>query len=355
MLKKKKIICTIGPSSLNPNILNGLKDKKVDFFRINLSHTPEESIEEIILELKKYDVPIIIDTEGPQIRTGNNYEISLKQGKIIKIHNQRILCDDNNLFLTPLDIIEKIREGDIISPDFNSALLNVRDVSPIKDKGYILCKVIADGKVGGKKSVHIENINDIKLPTFSNKDVKSANIAKKYDVNTFTLSFIDSKEDLIEFKEIYPESIFYAKIETKKAVDNLSDIIDFSNGILIDRGDLSREIPMEKIPLFQKYIIYKAREKGKDVFVATNTLEKMVYSLKPDRSEVNDIFNTLLDGATGIALTKETAVGNYPLETVNMLLSIMNQVEYLELDEYSTKKELIDRILKKDYLNDGFI
>lgn len=355
MLKKKKIICTIGPSSLNPHILRGLKDKEVDFLRINLSHTPEESIEEIILELKKYDIPIIIDTEGPQIRTGNNYEIILKKNKNIKIHNKRVLCNGENLFLTPLNIIEKMQDGDIISADFNSAILNVRDISPLKEKGYILCRVITEGTVGGKKAVHIENVNNIKLPTFSNKDLKSIDIAKKYNVNMFTLSFIDNKEDLINFKEIYPESIFYAKIETKKAVDNLIDIINFSDGILIDRGDLSREVPIEKIPLFQKYIIYKAREKGKEVFVATNTLEKMVCSLKPDRSEVNDIVNTLLDGATGIALTKETAVGNYPLETVSMLSSIMNQIDYLELDEDSTKKELIEKILKKNYLDDWFI
>ncbi len=347
MLKKKKIICTIGPSSLNPNILRGFKDRGVDFLRVNLSHTSEEYIEEVILELKKYDIPIIIDTEGPQIRTGNNYEIHLKQGKGIKIYNKKILCDENNLFLTPLDIIEKMRVGDIISPDFNSALLNVRDISYLEEKGYILCKVITGGKVGGKKAIHIENINNIKLPAFSNKDLKSIDIAKKYNVNTFTLSFIDNKEDLIKFKKIYPESVFYAKIETKKAVDNLDEIINYSNGILIDRGDLSREVPIEKIPLFQKYIIYKTREKEKDVFVATNTLEKMVYSMKPEKSEVNDIVNTLLDGATGIALTKETAVGNYPLETVSMLSSIMNQINYLELNEDSTKKELIETILKK--------
>ncbi len=350
MKKSRKIICTIGSSSFNPKILNLLKNRGVDYFRINLSHTPVEEIEEKILELKKFDVPIIIDTEGSQVRTGNTYEIFLKEGDELKIYDKKVSCNENNLFLTPEGVVQKFRVGDLILVDFNSVLLKVLDTSKFDSEGYVSCKVFLGGNIGGRKAVHIDN-SEI-FDTFSSKDLKAMELAKKHNVNTFTLSFVRTKDDLMQFKELCPNATFYAKVETKDALINLEDIIKFSDGVLIDRGDLSREISIEKIPLVQKFVIDKAVKAGKEVFVATNTLEKMSSSLKPDRSEVNDVINIFLDGATGIALTKETAVGNYPVETVNMLTTLIEQLEYLGLDNNSTKEEIVQKILEKDYFDD---
>ncbi len=347
--KKIKIICTIGPSSNKPEVLERFVDRGVNFFRINLSHTEEENIGERIKDLEKYGIPIIIDTEGPQVRSGNIEEFTFSEGEIIKIHSKKIQCDRENLFLNPIGLIKKLQEGDIISIDFNSLSLRVLDISTI-EKGYVLCKVILGGRIGGKKAVNIESPT-FNLPPFSIKDHKAIEISKKYGVDHFTLSFMESPSSITKFKELYPNTKVYSKIESKKGLDNFLEIAKVSDGILIDRGDLSSQVPIEKIPFIQKYIINKVREMNKEVFIATNTLEQMSFELKPNKAEVNDIINTLLDGATGIALTKETAVGKYPVETVNMLVTLINQFNFINKNE---KNDIIDKIEKSNYLyNEG--
>ncbi len=324
MINGIKIICTIGPSSLNDDILYRLKDRGVDFFRINLSHTPKEKVEEKIIELKKYGLSVMIDTEGSQLRTGNDKEIEFIEGMNIRVHNHKILCDKNNFFITPFKFLEKISEGDILHLDFNSVLIKVSDISTLSE-GYIECVVIIGGIVGGRKGVYVET--DFKFNPFSEKDIYAFEIAKKQDIKNFCLSYIRKKQDILDFKKIFPDAFFLTKIETKDAVNNIDELLDLSPGILIDRGDLSREVPLQQIPFAQEYLIKKARDKSKEVFIATNTLENMSFSLKPLRSEVNDIVKTLRDGVSGFVLTKETAVGKYPVETLNMMASLINNIE----------------------------
>ncbi len=342
---KPKIICTIGPGLLKEDILLKLKGKNVDFFRINLSHTDEEEIEKKVKDLIGYGVPIILDTEGSQIRSGNTNEIFIDEDSIVKVHGSKISCDNQNIFLNPEGVIKNIQNGDLISIDFNSLLLRVFDTST-KEKGYVLCKAVIGGLMGGKKAVQIDNLT-LNLPAFSKKDHRAVEIAKKYGIRHFTLSFMESSQSVVKFRQNYPSAIIYSKIESKKGLDNFIEIAQNSDGILIDRGDLSSQVPMEKIPFIQKYIIKKVREMGKEAFVATNTLEQMAFSLKPNKAEVNDIINTLMDGATGIALTKETAVGKYPVETVNILSNLMNQFNFLN---ESNKDNIIDKIEEKNYL-----
>ena len=328
MINKIKIICTIGPSSFKEDILLKLKDRGADFFRINLSHTEDEEIEEKIRGLLGYDVPIILDTEGSQVRTGNTSEIDFFEGGVVKIHAKKVVCDSFNLFFKPLGIISKLKDGDLISLEFNSVLLRVFDDSKLNN-GFIECKVVIGGRIGGKKAVQIESPT-FNLPPFSKKDHLAVNLAKKYGIKHFTLSFMESPESILKFKQLYPEAVIYSKIESKKGLENFMEIAKVSNGILIDRGDLGSQVQLEKIPFIQKFILKKMRDLGKDAFVATNTLEQMAFSLKPNKAEVNDIINTILDGATGIALTKETAVGKYPVETVNMLSNLISQIEFIQ-------------------------
>jgi pyruvate kinase len=339
-----KIICTIGPASNNPEILDKLENRGVDFFRINLSHTDISEIEKIIISLRQHSVPIILDTEGSQVRSGNLTEISLKEGDNIRIYGKSIKCGSNCLFLNPPEVIDHLREGDIIFIDFNSVLLKVTDTSSLL-KGYISCKVLIHGNIGGRKAVYIDSPT-FKLPPFSKKDLKAVELAKKYKINHFTLSFMESSKDVVWFRKNYPGVKVFSKIESRKGLDNFIKIARASDGVLIDRGDLSSQVPLEKIPLIQKYILRKVRQMGKQAFVATNTLEQMSLSLKPNRAEVNDIINTLLDGATGIALTKETAVGKYPVETVNMLISLINQVKSL-----NPRKGVINQLESMNYLS----
>ncbi len=325
MINGKKIVCTIGPSSMNEDVLSKLAVREIDFFRINLSHTPTEEIESKVEFLKRFDVPVMIDTEGSQIRTGNISEIEFEEGSIIRIHNEKISCDGRNIFLTPLTCLFKISEGDLIHLDFNSVLLKVSDVSTINN-GYIEALVMIGGIVGGRKGVHIDS--NFNFAPFSEKDKYAFEIAKKHGITNFSLSFVRKKEDVEEFKKNFPDSFFLTKVETSDAVRNIDDLLDVSPGILIDRGDLSREVPLQMIPFTQEYLIDKCLKKGKDVLIATNTLESMANSLKPMRSEINDIVKALEENASGFVLTKETAVGKYPVETVNLLSSLIKQKTY---------------------------
>lgn len=342
-MSKIKIITTIGPSSNKQEILEKLKDRGVSFLRINLSHTEEEDIEPRIKDLLGYGIPIILDTEGSQVRTGNTSEIEFPEGTNIKVHSKKIQCDQNNLFLRPTSIISKLSMGDFISLEFNSVLLRVIDTDNM-DKGYIECQVAMGGKIGGKKAVQIESPT-FSLPPFSKKDHLAIELAKKHNIKHFTLSFMESPESVLKFKQLYPGVTVYSKIESKKGLDNFIEIAKVSDGVLIDRGDLSSQVALEKIPFIQKYIIKKVREMDKEVFVATNTLEQMSLTLKPNKAEVNDIINTILDGATGIALTKETAVGKYPIETVNMLSNLIAQVNSVGISG-----NLIEDIEKTNYI-----
>ena len=343
MIRQTKIICTIGPGSFKDDILLKLKDRGVDFFRINLSHTEEEDIEKKIKDLLEYGVPIILDTEGSQIRTGNTSEVNFSEGDLIKIYTKKVDCNSSNLFFKPVDIAHKLKNGDLISLEFNSVLLRVFDDRKLEDE-YVECKVVIGGNVGGKKAVHIESPT-FNLPPFSKKDYLAVDLAKKYGIKHFTLSFMESPEEVLKFKQLYPETTVYSKIESKLGLENFIDIAKVSDGILIDRGDLGSQVSLEKIPFIQKLVLKKVKELGKEAFVATNTLEGMAFSLKPNKAEVNDIINTILDGATGIALTKETAIGKYPVETVNMLLSLISQIEFIRRDG-----DLIENLEKTKYM-----
>ena len=227
MINQTKIICTIGPTSFKEDILLKLKDRGADFFRINLSHTEEDEIEEKIRGLLGYDVPIILDTEGSQVRTGNTSEIDFIEGNTMKIHAKKVDCDSSNLFFKPLGITSKLKNGDLISLEFNSVLLRVFNDSKLKE-GYIECKVVMGGRIGGKKAVQIESPT-FTLPPFSKKDHLAIDLAKRYGIKHFTLSFMEAPESILKFKQLYPEAIVYSKIESKKGLENFIEIAKISN------------------------------------------------------------------------------------------------------------------------------
>ncbi|MBU0743937.1 MAG: sulfate adenylyltransferase, partial [Gammaproteobacteria bacterium] len=344
-----KIIFTVGPTSLNEQVLRRLEVRNISLVRINLSHVQEDEIEKHIQFLQKFKIPVAIDTEGSQIRTGNckTSGIFLNLNHFIKLHRNLESCDNGNIYFTPPHILDYFKPGDLIAIDFNSALLRVEDVSSLAALDFITCRVIVEGYVGSKKGVHCEDIN-CNLPSFSPKDLYAIELAKKYGIKHFTLSFIDHASEVERFKQIYPQAITYAKIETISGVKNVSAILNIADGILIDRGDLSREIPIEKIPLAQKMLIEQARLHKKDVFVASNLVEAMALDLKPTRAEVNDIVNTVLDGATGFVLTKEAAVGRYPVETVNMVNNLISQSKRINGSPSISVKNNLDYLINGD-------
>jgi pyruvate kinase len=319
-----KIICTIGPASLNKEVMGRFKANGVEMVRINLSHVPATEIEDYITFLKGFEIPIVIDTEGAQVRTGviGEEPLFLTIDSLVSLHRGQISCDAQNFYLTPFGVVDHLTVGDLISVDFNSVLLRVDDVSERDSRGLIRCRVVVQGLVGNNKGVHCHNLNE-RLPAFTEKDIRAVELAKKHGIARFTLSFMNSEKDVKRFKEMYPEAFGYAKIETLLGARNIAQILGTAHGILIDRGDLGRDIPIQKMPLVQKILIRAAIEANKQVFVASNLLETMADGLKPSRAEANDIVTTVMDGVSGFVLTKETAVGKYPVETVNMLATLI--------------------------------
>jgi len=338
-----KIIATIGPKSNEPSILKELAGK-VDYFRINMSHTDERDIESRVKELLPYDVPIILDTEGPQVRSGNTYRLNFNEGDQVHLYNREVDCNDSTLFFTPFHVTDSFQIGDKISLAFYSVLFQVNDLSK-KEEGYIAVKVIHGGALDSRKAVHIESQN-FSLPIFSPKDYKAFEIGNNFRISHYTLSFTESEEDVKTFRQFCPNAKAYSKIESMKGLENFKEIAQEADGILIDRGDLSSQVPIELIPLIQKNIINYCNAIGKPVFIATDTLQHMFENRRPNAADANDIINTLIDGASGIALTKETAIGKYPIETVNMLTKMIEVSERFREGRHLFTPNFLEELIK---------
>ena len=326
MNKAHKILCTLGPASMNSEVIERLDSLGVDVFRINLSHTELIDLPERIEFIQaRTNVPICLDTEGAQVRTGDMFGDAavVREDTIIRVHQRRISGDAYNINLTPMDIVDQLEIGDIITIDFDSVLTQVtgRD-----SDGSVLLRVLNGGRVGKNKAVTVGRKLD--LPPLSPRDVESVAIGKSMGVNMFALSFASCGEDVDYLRSLAgDDAMLISKIESIPGLRNLKDIASKSDALLIDRGDLSREVALEQIPRVQKEIIRTASRTGVDVFVATNLLESMVASPSPSRAEVNDIYNTLLDGANGLVLAAETAIGNYPVQCASMIVRMIRGFE----------------------------
>ena len=321
----KKIICTLGPSSLNSRVIKRLSELEVHLFRLNLSHTPLNRLEEYVELIKSNsNIPICFDSQGAQIRTGNlvGGQIKLEHGSVVTLDNSTDVKKGFNLPLYPVACLSKLEVGDLISLDFDTALIQVIEKKPV-------CKarVVCSGFVGSNKAVSIVD-HTLSLPSLSEIDVEAFDIAKNLGIKNIALSFTNNSSDVEKLRAIMGKEVtIIAKIESRLGIENLKDIINVTDEILIDRGDLSREVAIESIPYVQKHIIKMANSNNISVHVATNLLESMVKNTKPTRAEVNDIINTLTDGADGLVLAAETAVGKHPVACVSMIKSLLYRFE----------------------------
>ena len=319
-MNRPKILTTLGPVSLNSEIIKKLSDKGVDYFRINMSHTSIDELKQHIEMIRKFsDTPICIDSEGAQVRTGLMKENTLyKDREHVVLLPGDAIGESNKIGLLPSDVFSQLKPGDILTVDFDSLLLSVTAVTENQAEAIIL----NGGSVGTNKAVTI--FPPVILPPLSEKDSSAVKLGLEYGIKDFALSFANSADDVLELRKIVgDDSIIISKIESKNGVNNLESILQVTDAILIDRGDLSREIPFENIPFLQKMIINKAKGFNKDVYVATNLLESMKTKSKPTRAEVNDVMNTLIDGATGLVLAAETAIGEQPVAAVDTLRSLI--------------------------------
>ncbi len=352
-----KIIVTLGPATNSEKVLHQIKSRGVDFVRVNMSHSSIDDLKYFVGLAKKVDIPFIIDTEGSQVRTGElskNF-VTIEENHAVKIYNKPVIGNEEKISLKPGHVVNELECGDLLHVDFAALTLQVCDTSTLAS-GYITAKAITPGKLGRNKAVVVDPgfKNKINLPTLSDKDAQSIKLGLQEKVKHIAASFMrnGSAVDYVRNKTGNKMKII-SKIECLEALDNLDDIITKSDYLLLDRGDLSKEIPIEKIPLVQKIIINRARKFGKEVFVATNFLESMVYNRRPTRAEVNDIVNTILDGAGGLALSAETAIGKYPLESINMLKNVVREATTLDNMEetHQLREKIVQKLEEEKYLS----
>jgi pyruvate kinase len=331
--KRTKIIVTLGPATNTERDLRRIKDKGVDFVRVNMSHSSLKDLEYFIDLSKRVGIPFIIDTEGSQIRTGHleGEALTFKENDVVKIYARAIPGNREKLCLRPGYAVRQLEVGDLIHIDFDTLVLRVIDVSTAA-RGYITGKAITGGRIGSNKAVVIDPVFDKKfqLPPLSPKDYQSIELGLNAGIDHIAVSFVRSGAAVDEVRSVTQNKMkIISKVECVDALEHINAIIQKSDYILIDRGDLSKEIPIEKIPFTQKVIIYKARRYNTGVFVATNLLETMVENRNPTRAEVHDVVNTIVDGALGLTLAAETAIGKHPMECINVLNKLIQHAEHI--------------------------
>jgi len=325
------ILCTLGPSSMNDQVIRRLSDMGVTLFRINLSHTSIEDLDQIIEYIReRTSVPICIDTEGAQIRTSTFSEttVTLREHSFVRVSTNYTIGSMHQFNLYPKDVVNLLEVDDFLTIDFDSALVQVVEAKT----NNVTFRVINGGRIGSNKAVTINR--NIKFPPLTDKDLRAISIGKEKGIKHFALSFTNSGSDVKLIRELAGRNSFIiSKIESRLGLSNLEEICKLSDAILIDRGDLSREIAVEKIPIAQKIIINNANKLEKKTYVATNLLESMVSTPTPTRAEINDVYNTLLDGASGLVLAAETAIGQYPIECVRMISQVISEFKRFRSDE----------------------
>ncbi len=338
-IKDIKIICTLGPSSFNVRILKKLKKEKIDIFRINLSHTNITNVEKTIVYLKKNGLKnICIDTEGAQIRTTLIKKKSiLNKNSKVKVFNDQKISSKKNIYLYPNFNLLDLKLGTIIDIGFNNLKIKVlkKDLS----KNYLVCNVEKKGILESNKGVHVNS--DIKLPPLTEKDIYSIKLARKHGLKYFAISFVNNSKDIEMAKKLTGKNSFIiSKIETKNAIINLKKIANVSNALLIDRGDLSRYIPIEKIPVAQEMVIKNSIKLKIPTYIATNLLETMIKESLPTRAESHDIFSSLNQGCAGLVLAAETAIGSSPIECVKFLKRCIKNFLLIKKTKFSKMSKM---------------
>jgi pyruvate kinase len=321
---KVQILCTLGPSSLRADVIRGLDERGVDLFRVNLSHTPLEAVAPIVELVRECSAtPICLDTEGAQVRCGVMApDVTLPAGGTVRLTAAERVGTAEELVLTPAATLGVLAPGSRLSVDFHGALLRVTDVSP----DGATAEVVEGGRVMSNKAVTVDPAPA--LPALTDKDVQAIAVARSLGVRHYALSFASRAEDVALIRDLAgPGATVISKIESRAGVKAMDGIISSSDAVLIDRGDLSREVPLEHVPFYQKVVVRQANRWNRPCYVATNLLESMVTSRRPTVAEADDIANTLLDGVHGLVLAAETAIGVDPVGTVDMVLRVVAAFE----------------------------
>ena len=354
-MRKTKIICTLGPAVDDEQKLEELIRAGMNVARLNFSHGDYEEQGQRIEMLKRarekvgYPVALLLDTKGPEIRIGQfkTGEATLKEGDTFTLINEDILGDNGKVSVTYKNLYNEVELGTTIL--INDGTIEVR-VIEINGKD-VVCKVINGGKLTNRKSINIPN-SKINLPSLTDKDISDIKFGIENDFDYIAASFIRKAEDVVNIKKVLEENggshiKVIAKIENREGIDNFDEILEVADGIMVARGDLGVEIPMEEVPIRQKEFIQKCCKKGKPVITATQMLESMVFNPRPTRAEVSDVANAIYDQTSAIMLSGETAAGKYPTECVKTMDRIARTIE--ESIKYWKRFKSRDYDLLNDY------
>ena len=353
-MKKTKIVCSIGPASNQPDVMEKMVLAGMNVARINFSHATIEEREKAcasVREVRKrtgMNVAILWDTKGPEFRCGvmENDSIELVPGETIDIVKETVTGTKERFSVNHPSAIDSLNVGDIIL--LENAKMKLEVIAKYEDR--VTCKIIDGGVLGNRKSMSVPGIK-LNIPYVSDADREDIIYACEHGGEFLALSFVSTKEDVLEVKEILKEHgredlQIICKIESALGIENLEDILSVSDGVMVARGDLGTEVPSEMVPIYQKQMINTCRRLGKISIVATEMLETMMDNIRPKRAETSDIANAVLDGTDAVMLSGETTVGKHPIETVAAMANICETTEKYASFDYAFDIESLDNITK---------
>jgi len=345
--KRTKIVATLGPASSSKETLLAMIKAGVNVCRLNFSHGSQEDHQKVIDVIReinhqyKLHVGILADLQGPKIRIGMVQDggIKLVNGSQIEITTEEMVGNDQQIYITYSSFPRDVRAGEIILLDDGKLQMRVVDTN---NKDKVVCEVVHGGILTSRKGVNLPNTK-ISIPSLTEDDLHNLEFALKNDVEWIGLSFVRTGEDIIDLKRIINRSgktaRVIAKIEKPEAIENIDAIIAATDGVMVARGDLGVEMPMEQVPVLQKMIAAKCLQASKPVIVATQMLESMITTPRPTRAEVNDVANSVLDGADAVMLSGETSVGEFPVIVIETMSKIIKNIEETAYP-YQTPKKL---------------
>lgn len=334
-LRKTKIICTLGPSTDKGDVLKQLMSEGMNVARFNFSHGTHEEQGERLKKVKELreelNLPVatLLDTKGPEIRLRDmeGGKVQLEAGQKFTLTTEEILGNKERVSITYRDLVKDVAPGCRILIDDGLIELGVDEVTDTD----IACHVVNGGMISNKKGVNVPNV-ELSIPYISDKDYEDIVFGIENDFDFVAASFVRTADDVLEIRKIFEEKGCHniniiSKIENMQGVDNIDEIIRVSDGIMVARGDMGVEIPLEDVPVIQKMIIKKVIEAGKQVITATQMLDSMMKNPRPTRAEATDVANAIYDGTSAIMLSGETAAGLYPVEALKTMVKIAVRTE----------------------------
>lgn len=356
---KTKIVATLGPASDSKSKIRELAKAGVNVFRINFSHGSHEQARKIVQRIREVDnesddfhLAILADLQGPKLRIGQVEEGAIVHpGDRVLFTNQPTIGDASRVYMTYENFPNDVNVGEKILLDDGKLLMKVIESN---QKDEVLAEVIQGGPLKSKKGVNLPNTK-ISLPCLTEKDLADLEVAVQERIEWIGLSFVRNAQDVYELRRLLDEygshSKIISKIEKPEAVVDIDNIVEATDGVMVARGDLGVEVPMQGVPLIQKMIVKKCHLAAKPVIIATQMMESMISSMTPTRAEVNDVANSVLDGADAVMLSGETSVGQYPVQVVQTMHKIIAHLE--ETSEIKVKEENPPRYRNERFITDS--